>query len=127
MRFLVDENLSRALVSRLHELGHEAERVSDIGLSGQPDHVVWREAFDRSAIFITANAEDFISLADGSTLHAGLIVFRAGDLAKDEQVQWLDRALERLAYRKDDIVNHVIEVRIGDADLEIDDFKLPGT
>lgn len=96
MRFLLDEQLSPTLAARLHQLGHMAEHVSHVGLSGMPDHVVWRQAFERDAILVTVNAEDFISLAERYEAHAGLIILRNGELTAKEQGA-LARAGSRVA------------------------------
>jgi predicted nuclease of predicted toxin-antitoxin system len=124
MRFLVDEMLSRAVVTRLHERGHFAERISDVGLSGRLDHVVWSEAFKRDAVVITANAEHFLELAEQSELHVGLIVLRTGDLTREEQLQWIDAVLTWIARSSPDLVNHVVEVW-GPTEADIHSYPLP--
>jgi len=125
MRFLVDEMLSRAVVSRLLALGHFAERVSDVGLAGKQDYQVWKEAFRRDAIVITANVEDFLNLARVSELHAGLILLKMGDLRQHEQVACVDAALRWIDRNPQcDLVNDVLEVS-GDSDDDVRCFPLP--
>jgi predicted nuclease of predicted toxin-antitoxin system len=124
MRFLIDEDLSRALVSLLNGRGHFAERVSDIGMSGEPDHAVWQHAFDMGAIFVTANADDFLDLAEGTEVHAGVIIFRAGDLTRAEQVAWMEAVLKWMERSPREWVNHVLEVH-GTEEDDLDHYPLP--
>lgn len=124
MRFLLDEQLSPTLAARLHQLGHMAEHVSHVGLSGMPDHVVWRQAFERDAILVTVNAEDFISLAERYEVHAGLIILRNGELTAKEQGLWLEQALAWLERNPRDLLNCVLEVW-GPTEAEIDCYELP--
>lgn len=55
--FLVDENMSRTLVSALQTQGHSAEHVHEIGLNGHPDSdlasLLQRPHIIISLIFIT--------------------------------------------------------------------------
>lgn len=125
MRFLVDEMLSRAVVSRLAALGHFAERASDVGLRSKPDHHLWREAFQRDAVVITANAVDFLTLARMSEVHAGLILLRAGDLLQHQQVAWVETALRWMdRNQRCELVNTVIEI-FGDSEADVRSFPLP--
>lgn len=125
MRFLVDEMLSRAVVSRLLALGHFAERASDIGLRGKKDHVVWSEAFRRDALVITANARDFLKLAAASELHVGLILLRAGDLFRCDQVAWVETALRWIdQHHRRELVNTVLEV-FGESEADVRAYSLP--
>jgi len=53
--FLVklDENLSQSHVDFLQEKGYSAERVTDEGLSGADDALVWQRALSEGRLFIT--------------------------------------------------------------------------
>jgi predicted nuclease of predicted toxin-antitoxin system len=53
MRFLVDAQLPAALARWLAANGHEAQHVSDIGMSASTDRVVWRYALEHTAIIVT--------------------------------------------------------------------------
>src|SRR5689334_22338071 len=108
--------LSRAVVFRLNALGHFAERVSDVGLAGWPDHQLWLEAFRRDATMITANVEDFLSLARKSAIHAGLVALRGGELLQHEHVAWVETALRWIERHQPDMINRVIEVS-GDTEI----------
>jgi predicted nuclease of predicted toxin-antitoxin system len=111
-------------VALLHRRGFEAAHVSHLGLSGTADHLVWREAFRRDAVFVTVNADDFLELAEDAELHAGLIIIRDGMLTAHEQAVWLENALSWLGRHPHDLVNHVLEVRgLTIEDLEV--YPLP--
>jgi predicted nuclease of predicted toxin-antitoxin system len=58
MRFVVDAQLPAALARWLSAQGHEAEHVSDIGMSAASDRVIWEYALQHSAIIVTKD-EDF--------------------------------------------------------------------
>jgi uncharacterized protein with PIN domain len=58
MRFLVDAQLPPALARWLAAEGHEAEHVSDCGLSGAADPAIWDHAASVDAVIVTKD-EDF--------------------------------------------------------------------
>jgi len=58
MHFLVDAQLPPALARWLAAKGHDAEHVSDIGLSGAIDPTIWDHAASVDAIIVTKD-EDF--------------------------------------------------------------------
>ncbi len=112
MNFLVDENLSPRLVARLNERGHMAEHVVHRGLGASSDAALWAHAFAHDQIVITINAQDFLELAGGSSLHAGLIVLRSEGLTSNEQWEWLSAALDWLEQQPDGyLINRLIEIR----------------
>ena len=96
MKLLVDENLSPLLVEKLNARGYLAAKPEHLGLRDVRDDVVWAYAFEHDQIVITCNAEDFLTLARGSELHAGLIIFRRGDLLRDEQWRILEPVIAKL-------------------------------
>lgn len=111
MRFLVDENLSPTIATRLTDRGHPAEHVAHRGLSASTDADLWRYAFEADAVVITTNFGDFLELANGVDLHPGLVVFRRGGLTREEQWEWLVPVLEWLkGPNAPDLVNHVVEI-----------------
>lgn len=59
MKFLLDENLSPRICSRLDEGGHEAVHVRDLGLAGASDLEVLARAADDGHVVITADTGDF--------------------------------------------------------------------
>ncbi len=120
MKFLVDENLSPLLVQKLNERGHVATKPEHVGLNGARDDVVWTYAYEHDQTVITCNAADFLILARGSGLHAGLIIIRPGDLLRDEQWRILEPLIERIeALRPIGLVNEYVEV------FDFDQFSWP--
>lgn len=61
MNLVVDENLPRRLADWLRANGHAAVHVSEIGLMGQPDDVIWDAALGRGACVVTRDG-DFIRI-----------------------------------------------------------------
>ncbi len=94
---LLDENVSPAIVRPLSDAGHDVYHVRDRGLTGQPDHVIWRRAIDESRVLVTINALDFVRLGEREELHGGLITFSlrldAGRAASVHPAR--DRAIRR--------------------------------
>ena len=84
MRFLLDENISPALVRLLADVGVYSQSVPHVGLAGRTDHVVWQYALDHDFAVVTTNARDFIELLD-APVHPGLIVLRENGLSRQEQ------------------------------------------
>ena len=62
MRFLVDAQLSPALVDRLKSAGNEAAHVNDIGLGETGDERIWNHAVDHNMVINTKD-QDFADLA----------------------------------------------------------------
>jgi predicted nuclease of predicted toxin-antitoxin system len=58
VRFLVDEQLPRALAQWLETQGYDADHVSDLGLLGLSDAEITRPALDTGAVIVTKD-EDF--------------------------------------------------------------------
>ncbi len=57
MRFLGDAQLPPRLAGLLHELGHVAEHVADIGLASASDTRVWRHAKEIGAVIVTKDSD----------------------------------------------------------------------
>ncbi len=110
MRLLLDEQLSPILVRKLGDIGVFAEHVARVGLSGAPDHVVFAEALSRSAVVVTANVADFMSIARSAEIHAGLIILRAQRLSRLEQWDWLEPVVKKLVADEIDLTNKVVDV-----------------
>lgn len=62
MKLLLDENLSRKLVSRLADLYPEMAHVADVGLISSSDHRIWEFARAQSSVIVSADS-DFYELA----------------------------------------------------------------
>lgn len=72
---------------------------------------------------MTANAEDFLTLARRSEMHPGLILIREGELSRDEQFDRILAALN-VASELESTVNVVIDVH---SILEIEVLRVPPT
>jgi predicted nuclease of predicted toxin-antitoxin system len=64
VRWLIDEMLPPAAASELNRRGHDAARVNDLGLAGQPDPMVFDAAVAQSRIVVTENVADYAALLD---------------------------------------------------------------
>ena len=59
IRWLLDEHISPSLVGKLGEEDVCAQAVAHVGLSGRPDHEIWKYAFENDFCVVTTNARDF--------------------------------------------------------------------
>jgi predicted nuclease of predicted toxin-antitoxin system len=111
VRLLLDEHISPVLVTRLAEVGVYAQSVPHAGLSGRPDHVIWRYALKHDFAIVTTNARDFIELINVD-MHPGLIVLRESGLSRDEQWEYLAPVIAnvRASGDEDFLLNKVIEI-----------------
>ena len=57
MKFLLDQNVSPALVGLLADADHLAEHVRDLGMREAPDDVVLAAARDADAVLISSDAD----------------------------------------------------------------------
>lgn len=75
-RVKLDENLARSHVEMLRARGYDADRVHDEGLSGSPDHDLWREVVREDRFFVTLDLDfsDVRRFEPGS--HPGLLLLR---------------------------------------------------
>jgi len=121
LKLLIDENLSPKLVARLHAKGIEATHIVHLGRAGLSDPEVWRLAFGRDEAVVTLNVGDFIKLASGSELHAGIIAFRVSGLSADEQWKHLEPVVEHVLAGRLDLTNKLVEVW-GVDDFEVSDL-----
>lgn len=63
MKFLIDDNLSYRLVKKLKKQFPESKHVSDVGLDGADDLLIWRYAAEHGYVVLTQDG-DFADLAD---------------------------------------------------------------
>jgi len=76
MRVKLDENLGVTHQQLLRSHGHQVERVTEEGLSGKDDDVVWQRVCKEKRLFITLDLRfsDRRNYPSGS--HAGIILLR---------------------------------------------------
>lgn len=126
MKFLIDEDLSPKVAERLHvESGFDAIHVRDRDLLGRPDPQILQKAYDEDRILVAANVKDFQRLARARELHPGIVLVLDGDLARDEQLALMYKAiaaLEQELLEGRDMVNRILEIA---ATGECDFYDLP--
>lgn len=76
MKIKLDENLPRALASRLAAIGHDVHTVVEEGIAGEGDPVVWEAAQREERFLITQDMHfsDTRRFAPGT--HQGLLLLR---------------------------------------------------
>jgi predicted nuclease of predicted toxin-antitoxin system len=76
--FLLDENVSRTLVSTLQKAGYLATNVYEVGLRGHPDTDIFAYAQTREQTIITGDL-DFSNILHYPPPHHGIVVLRLSD------------------------------------------------
>ncbi len=76
MRFLVDNNLSAALIEHLEAGGHEAVHVRDYGLHAASDEVVLQRARDEGRVLISADTDFGALLAQQRAEQPSVLLLR---------------------------------------------------
>jgi len=93
--FLVklDENLSQAHTDFLKAAGYAADRVTDEGLSGAEDAVVWQRAVDEGRFFVTLDLDfaDVRRFPPGN--HPGILLLRPRNRCRDAVQEILERVV----------------------------------
>ena len=89
----LDENLGRSHVELLRKAGHEAHRVYEEGLSGQPDWAVWQRVCAEGRFFITLDLDfaDVRRYQPGS--HHGILLLRTRSRGRRAVLHVLQRVL----------------------------------
>ncbi|HET9769914.1 MAG TPA: DUF5615 family PIN-like protein [Acidimicrobiia bacterium] len=64
MRWLIDEMLPSETAVELGDRGHDAVSVATLGLTGQPDPIVFDRAVVDGRVVVTENIADFATLLD---------------------------------------------------------------
>jgi predicted nuclease of predicted toxin-antitoxin system len=90
----LDENLSQAHVDFLNGAGYSAERVTDEGLSGADDPVVWQRAVSEGRFFITLDLDfaDVRRFPPGS--HPGVLLLRPRSRSRNAVLEILERVVQ---------------------------------
>jgi predicted nuclease of predicted toxin-antitoxin system len=109
VRLLLDENLSPRVAETLAREGVDACHIRDRGMLEASDRDVLERAYSEDRILVTANVGDFTRLAGARELHAGIVLFEAGDLRREEQLEILRRVV-RVLENERDLVNRVLSV-----------------
>ncbi|MGK7919976.1 MAG: DUF5615 family PIN-like protein [Trichodesmium sp.] len=93
MLIKLDENLSIAHATFLREEGYDCDRVTDEGLSGQDDEVVWQQVCAEGRFFITLDLDfsDVRRFPPGS--HPGILLLRSRNSSRQAVLDVLVRVV----------------------------------
>jgi predicted nuclease of predicted toxin-antitoxin system len=93
--FLVklDENLAQPHTDFLRQSGYDADRVTDEGLSGADDAVVWQRACAEGRFFVTLDLDfaDVRRFPPGT--HPGILLLRPKSRSRDAALAILERVV----------------------------------
>lgn len=107
-RFLIDENLSPALVEPARERGFEAMHVNHLGLRTETDWDLLKVIAEQDWVLVTNNAIEFRGRYREIELHPG-VVFLLPAVRRAEQLRLFEAALGYI--RTDsDMVNRAVDV-----------------
>jgi predicted nuclease of predicted toxin-antitoxin system len=83
VRFLVDAQLPPLLARHLINSNHQAEHVSDVGLSTARDRDIWEYALTNGAVLITKD-EDFVTMRAFNANGPAIVWIRLGNTTRHE-------------------------------------------
>ncbi len=115
-RFLIDENLSPALVEPARERGFEAMHVNHLGLRTETDWELLKVIAEHDWVLVTNNAIEFRGRYRDIELHPG-VVFLVPAVRRAEQLRLFEAALNHVS-TVDDMVNRALDVAF-DADRSV--------
>lgn len=107
-RFLIDENLSPALVEPAREEGFEAMHVNHLGLRTDTDWDLLKVIAEQDWVLVTNNAIEFRGRYREIELHPG-VVFLVPAVRRAEQIRLFEAALGYIG-TDGDMVNRAIDV-----------------
>lgn len=108
LRFLIDENLSPALVEPARERGFEAMHVNHLGLRMETDWDLLNVIAEQDWVLVTNNAIEFRGRYREIELHPG-VVFLLPAVRRAEQLRLFSAALVRIGMESD-MVNRALDV-----------------
>jgi len=107
-RFLIDENLSPALVEPARQRGFEAMHVNHLGLRTETDWELLKVIAEHDWILVTNNAIEFRGRYRDLELHPG-VIFLLPAVRRPDQVRLFETALDHV--RSDpDMTNRAVDV-----------------
>ena len=107
-RFLIDENLSPALVEPARERGFEAMHVNHLGLRTETDWDLLKVVAERDWVLVTNNAIEFRGRYREIELHPG-VIFLLPAVRRTDQVRLFQAALDHVQVHAD-MVNRALDV-----------------
>lgn len=108
MRLLLDEHFSYLIARGLRADGHDAQAVSELGLTGMPDEQVLALAAELGRVLVTNNVRDFVMIerewAAAGEVHQGIIytVDHSAPRALNQMGELLNRLTRLLDEHPDD-------------------------
>ncbi|CAH2570659.1 hypothetical protein PRNO82_00047 [Planktothrix rubescens] len=93
MLIKLDENMSVAHAEFLRQMGYDCDRVTDEGLSGADDEIVWQEACAEGRFFITLDLDfsDVRRFPPGT--HPGILLLRSRSRSRQYVLDVLSRVV----------------------------------
>ena len=86
MRLLIDANLSPRVAATLHDAGHEAVHVADIGMLGASDDAILAHAAAAGQVIVSADTDFGELLAVTGAVRPSVVLLRSADhLTQDQQ------------------------------------------
>ncbi|GGA29773.1 DUF5615 family PIN-like protein [Okeania sp. KiyG1] len=94
MLIKLDENLSITHANFLRDEGYDCDRVTDEGLSGEDDEVVWQQVCTEGRFFITLDLDfsDVRRFPPGT--HPGILLLRPGSGGRQAVLDILMRVVQ---------------------------------
>ena len=108
LRFLIDENLSPALVEPAQERGFEAIHVSHLGLRTETGWDLLKVVAEQDWVLVTNNAIEFRGRYGSIELHPGVIFFLPA-VRRPEKVRLFEAASDH-AQIHPDMVNRALDI-----------------
>jgi len=96
MKLLFDENLSRTLVDRLHDIFPDSDHVVLLGLEHAPDEEIFHYARENDFVIVTKDS-DFNDLVSVSAESPGLVWIRAGNCTTSDVEHLLRKNAQQVA------------------------------
>ena len=123
-RFLVDENLSPALVDLARERGYEAMHVNHLGLRTDTDWDLLRIIAEQDWVLVTNNAIEFRGRYRRIELHPG-VVFLLPAVRRTQQVRLFEAALDHV-HLHPDLTNQALDVALDPTgNVTVTSYDLP--
>ena len=123
-RFLIDENLSPALVEPARRRGFEAMHVNYLGLRTETDWDLLKVIAEQDWVLVTNNAIEFRGRYRDIELHPG-VIFLLPAARRAEQLRLFEAALDRVG-TDGDMVNRALDVAFdSNGSVSVTAYDLP--
>ncbi len=94
MKIKLDENLPARLVPVLVALGHVVDTVTDEGMTGKPDAVVWKAAEGEGRFLITQDLDFSDTRQFQPGTHPGVLLVRLREPGANHLLEQVGRAFQ---------------------------------